>query len=30
MMRSVRAFDNLHDDPAFRRVLADAGLPPFP
>jgi tetratricopeptide (TPR) repeat protein len=24
-----RAFDKLHDEPAFRRILADVGLPPL-
>ena len=28
-MATQHAFDNLHDEPAFRRMLADVGLPPL-
>jgi DNA-binding winged helix-turn-helix (wHTH) protein/Tfp pilus assembly protein PilF len=28
-MEDDRAFDNLHDEPAFRRMLAEVGLPPL-
>lgn len=28
-MESTRGFDSLHDEPAFRRMLAKVGLPPL-
>ena len=28
-MATNHAFDNLHDEPAFRRMLAEVGLPPL-
>jgi hypothetical protein len=28
-METDHAFDNLHDEPAFRKMLADVGLPPL-
>jgi hypothetical protein len=28
-MASTHAFDNLHREPAFRRVLSEVGLPPI-